>query len=65
MDPPPVIATPLFSQKCNVCQKVFYTSASPGTANYYRCNGCLKIDKPVHARCYLCFLIIIYIYIIF
>ena len=54
MDPPPVIATPLFSQKCNVCQKVFYTSASPGTANYYRCKGCLKIDKTVHFKSLFC-----------
>ena len=50
----PVIATPLYSQKCNVCQKEFYTSASPGTANYYRCEGCLKIDKIVHFKSLFC-----------
>ena len=50
----PVIATPLYYQKCNVCQKEFYTSASPGTANYYRCEGCLKIDKIVHFKSLFC-----------
>lgn len=54
MDPSPVIATPLFSNNCNVCQKVFYTSSNPGTANYYRCEGCLKIDKTVYFKSLFC-----------
>lgn len=53
-NPKVVIAKPLFSNKCNICQKTFYTLSAPGTANHYRCEECIKIDKNIYFRNLFC-----------
>ena len=54
INPEIVIAKPLYSNKCNICQKLFYTSSNPGTANHYRCEECIRIDKNIYFRILFC-----------
>ena len=52
--PETIIHESMFFKKCNVCEKTFYTTTSPGIANYYRCEECLKPDKIVYLKSLFC-----------